>query len=530
MGWWKIAAIDWEVCVGMRGFGYRSPIASRAARTLAPALAALAVWAAPVAAGPASEAPAPSPRAVAGTVQWSSVGNEQTYEVAVSTAPRDDGARQTVYVTVRRSGAEPQSYRPALQPGARAWVGISADGGLVWSRREVRVSASPAAGAEGTGAGEPGEAAGEGEHAGGGERAPEATAAGEGSATGAGGPGVTETGLGVAGTAFATANLGAAAADPTSAEGATGEMARRRAVRAQAIPGHPAIGANDAASWGVTSARTLFGHHITWDRLEIGHWASVVSNSLHAGFRVLAIVGNTPDGTPLSTVEPNAWGAQVASQLRANPGISVAEAGNETYYKGGVANPVQYGRMYLAAVRAEHAAGIHVPLLFNMVGDFPLGSWSSPSGWSMDSAGGGWLRTAVAGVPGLSVAIAENGISIHPYGTVGENVHDIWGVGAVAADEAVARSVLGVVPPFYITEFGYRLDQCGTGWGACTLQEQASKLRAAYPAMIADPHVAGIWWYESHDDSTGRFGLIAHNEKPRPAFNALSQIAVSQGQ
>jgi hypothetical protein len=514
----------------MRGFGYRSPFASRAARTLAPALAVLAVWAAPSVAGPSADGPAPVARAVAGTVQWSPVGDEQTYEVAISNAPRADGARRTVYVTVPRSAAEQQSYRPVLQPGARAWLGISADGGLVWSRSEVRVSASAAPGAEGSDGGEQTEAAGEGEAAGAAEPGAEATGTGRGPATGARRLGVIDTGLGAAGTAFATANLGAAAADPTSAAGAIGQLARRRAVRAQAIPGHPAIGANDAASWGVTSAKALFGHHITWDRVEIGHWSSVVTNSLHAGFHVLAIVGNTPDGTPLSATEPNSWGALVASELHANPGISVAEAGNETYYKGGVANPVQYGRMYLAAVRAEHAAGIHVPLLFNMIGDYPLGTWSSPTGWSLDSSGGGWLRAAVAGVPGLSVAIAENGISIHPYGIVGENVHDIWGVGAVAADEAVARTVLGVVPPFYITEFGFRLDQCGTDLGACSPQEQASKLRAAYPAMLADSHVAGIWWYESHDDSTGRFGLIARNEKPRPSFNALSQIAVGQGQ
>ena len=92
------------------------------------------------------------------------------------------------------------------------------------------------------------------------------------------------------------------------------------------------------------------------------------------------------------------------------------------------------------------AAGIHIPLLFNMAGDYPHGSWAFPQGWSEDAHGGGWLRDAVSAVPGLAAAILANGISVHPYGAVGENVHDDWGSAAVAADEAVARSVLGSTP------------------------------------------------------------------------------------
>jgi hypothetical protein len=255
-----------------------------------------------------------------------------------------------------------------------------------------------------------------------------------------------------------------------------------------------------------------------------------VSTSSSDGFHLRGIVGNLEDGLPLSRVEPAHWAAQVLAQLRANPDLSIAEAGNEMYLKGGVANPAQYGRMYLASVRAEHTAGIHVPLLFNMVGDYPTGGWSSPAGWSRDARGGGWLRAAVAAVPGLAAAIAENGISIHPYGAPGRNLHDTYGAAAPAADEAVAASVLGTIPPLYITEFGYRLDACGTGWGACSLLEQAEKLRAAYAEFMADPHVAGIWWYESHDDGTGRFGYLGRSGGSRPAFGALTRIAESQGQ
>jgi hypothetical protein len=281
------------------------------------------------------------------------------------------------------------------------------------------------------------------------------------------------------------------------------------------------IGANDGSGWGAAPAKTIVGGHITWDRIELGGSSQAVTNSLSDGFHVLGIVGNLADGTPLSSAEPSAWAAEVVSQLKANPGISIAEAGNEMYYKGKVANPVQYGRMYLAAIEAMKAAGIHMPLLFDMFGSY---------GNSSDARGGGWLHDAVAGVPGLAAAIRANGLSSHPYGALNENWEDINGVLAVVGQEAVALSVLGAIPPIYITEFGYSLDNCGEFIGACSQQEQATKMRAAYTLLLADPHVAGIWWYQSHDDSIGQYGFMNNDNTTRPSFATLSSIAIEQGQ
>jgi hypothetical protein len=200
------------------------------------------------------------------------------------------------------------------------------------------------------------------------------------------------------------------------------------------------------------------------------------------------------------------------------------------YLKGGVANPVRYGQMYLDAVNALKAAGIHVPLLFNMTGDYALGSWPSPTGWSQDAHSGGWLHDAVEGVPGLAQAILANGISTHPYGAIGENEADSGGVAAVAAQESVARAVLGATPSFYITEFGYNLGACGAGLGACSQQEQATEMRESYEVLLADPHVAGIWWYQSHDDGTGQWGYMNSDNTTRPSFAVLSALAIAQGQ
>jgi hypothetical protein len=81
----------------------------------------------------------------------------------------------------------------------------------------------------------------------------------------------------------------------------------------------------------------------------------------------------------------------------------------------------------------------------------------------------------------------------------------------------------------YITEFGYSLNVCGARNGACSQQELATKLTAAYKTFLADPHVAGIWWYQAHDDGTGSYGLINSDNSARPSLAALDNIASELG-
>lgn len=298
-----------------------------------------------------------------------------------------------------------------------------------------------------------------------------------------------------------------------------------------ATPSSPIIGANDGAGWGTQAAKRMLEGGLKWNRVELGtSTPNTLEASLKDGFKVLAVAGNLSDSKPLGGVEPRQWGASVANELATNSGISIAEAGNEMYLKGGVANPVQYGRMYLAAIEAMKSGGVRTPLLFNMTGDYPLGSWSSPRGWSTDAHAGGWLRTAVNAVPGLAKAILANGVSIHPYGAVGENTHDNWGTAAAAAEESVARAVLGKVPPLYITEFGYDLARCGRNLGACSKADQAHRMRAAYNVFMADANILGIWWYQSHDDGTGQWGFMSDNNSVRPSFRTLASMAHLVGQ
>jgi hypothetical protein len=513
------------------------------------------------------------------TVTWAPVGAELTYRVAISTAPRSASPRVTTYLDIPREPGETQSYTLSLEPGKTAYVGVSADGDT-WSANEAVVNAPsppsppppPPPGLVLTVHGEtiswsaiPGVT-----------RYTLATVLNPGSSR-------NTTYTVVAGTSFTppavpgqTVNYGLSATVPGTAPWAkevsiaypreeTSESEGEGESKGEGegeSPGEPPagseseppaeepaeppaeqpteppaeqtggkiIGVHDGAGWGAAAASTILAGHITWNRVEIGNTSNTLASSLGYGFKVLAIVGNVSDGKPLSQIEPAHWGTEAADEILGNPGMAIAEAGNEMYYKGGVANPVQYGRMYLAAVVAMKAAGIRIPLLFNMWGDYPKGSNSSPTGWSQDANGGGWLRDAVNGVPGLAAAILANGLSTHPYGALGENSADEQGVKAVAAQESVAKTVLGATPPIYITEFGYAMSRCGAPDGACSQLEQATKMGAAYEALLSDPHVAGIWWYESHDDSNGSFGFMNNDNTTRPSFSVLSSIARQQGQ
>lgn len=515
------------------------------------------------------------------TVRWSPIALESDYRVAVSNDVRGTADRSTTYFWVQRTPSETQSYTPTVSSGETVYVGVSADGGVTWSEQEAAVTGrTPGPEPEPEPKQEP-----EPEP----KQEPEPEPIPSLPAPVLSVKGDTISWAAVPGAkSYELATI----LNPTTTRNTTYKVVTGTTVTPPAVPGQtvsyglaansattqgawahevsvsypkapageppvseppvseppaseppppveePAtppttgkvIGTNDGAGWGPAAANTILAGHITWNRVEIGASTNTLAQSLSDGFHVLGIVGNTSDTTPLSQIEPNSWAATVVSQLKANPGITIAEAGNETFLKGAIANPIQYGRMYLAAVNAKNAAGIHTPLLFDMFGDYPVGSWASPTSWSRDSTGGGWLRDAVNNVPGLAAAILANGLGSHPYGALGENSKDSYGTAAVAGQEAIAKTVLGSTPTVYITEFGYDLGRCGEIDGACSQTEQATKMRAAYKVFLADPHVAGIFAYQSHDDGTGQWGYMNNDNTTRPTYNVLTEIATEQGQ
>jgi len=82
--------------------------------------------------------------------------------------------------------------------------------------------------------------------------------------------------------------------------------------------------------------------------------------------------------------------------------------------------------------------------------------------------------------------------------------------------------------PVYVTEIGWPTSkgQCGVPDAVAAAYLQRFMLLAA-----ARPWIVGVWWYDLFDDGDDpgnrehRFGLIAKNRSPKPAYGALSAIS-----
>jgi len=285
--------------------------------------------------------------------------------------------------------------------------------------------------------------------------------------------------------------------------------------------GRTIIGTNVAGGWGPEAASVNLNGHITWGRTEYGREST--QDEVRQGFRLVQVVGNTSDEQPLTAVDVESYGPMVVAQVRGDPGASLLEAGNEMYLKGQTCDPATYGKLYLRGLNALRAANIQTPYLFNMVGSILDCTNSTPSEW---------LAGALSANPGLDSAIRANGVTAHPYGRAGQNVDDSFGTAAVNAQENLLLNQLGAIPPVYITEFGY--DTCSaTPWlgSADSNEDAANAIQAAYPQLLADTDVKGIWYFQTRDYSGDNcWGFLNDDNTIRPQFLVLSSFAVSQGQ
>ena len=274
---------------------------------------------------------------------------------------------------------------------------------------------------------------------------------------------------------------------------------------------------------------------LKWDRYE-GFSMPSTSQPYYSpaddqalGLSDLGII-DTDNNTLLSTVNPTTYANYGVSIIKANPGVKIWEVLNEAYYKGGVADPISYGKLYLALynkVTASNSGITGVTLLFNMWGDYQLSSGS----WSDAGFGGGWLHDAVAANPGLAAAIASEATSTHPYGPIVDPSPQYEsGPYAVKYQQQNEQAYLGTVPPAYITEYG--IDINGLSAPDCpgnALGEQAYQLTEAYNIFLNSSitkNVKGIIWYQAFSDSNSspNNGIVDNNgNTPRPALQALIQ-------
>lgn len=295
------------------------------------------------------------------------------------------------------------------------------------------------------------------------------------------------------------------------------------------------IGTNDALGWGNEDAQKTLTAGLTSARVEAGAGLNTPQHAREEGFtNNLVIVGDTPYAERLATVNTAAWTTKALTEVKeavAN-GDTLLEVGNEMYLKGSSplgatngAEPAKYAEMYMSLANAVDAAGIKgVKLLFNS-----FGNYVPPNGTASRVANdGGWLADALAAQPGLKQRV--DGFTSHPYGLAGENGEDDWGPGALQAEHNQAAALGFANTDYYVSEFGVRTEASGPT-GSASLAQQAERVQTVYAELIGLGYVKGIWFYESHDESSSdKWGFVSGSWTPRPVLGVLERFAREQNQ
>lgn len=297
------------------------------------------------------------------------------------------------------------------------------------------------------------------------------------------------------------------------------------------------IGINDGSGWGPADAKQFVARGITSERFAGTGYAGGLSGSIAEllkrseadGFSDdVVIVGNTPDEEQLSAVNVPAWTAASLKQVEeaADNGARLLEVGNEMYLKGPQCNgcyqqaePARYAEMFVALSKAVEAAGVKgVTLLFDSYGNYRE---SEGGPLSKVCCGGGWLAAAVTAEPELLERVGD--FTMHPYGLAGSNKRDDLGPDALKTEREQAVSLGFENTEYYVTEYGVQVQGATT---AASLNLQAERIRAAFTELIGFGFVKGIWYFESHDDITGRWGVIENQKSAEAPFIARPSLEV----
>lgn len=287
----------------------------------------------------------------------------------------------------------------------------------------------------------------------------------------------------------------------------------------------------DGESYAAGEVEKLKASKLLPERIEAGGPYLTLKASTEKGFGPdTVIVGNSPDGSKLSSLNLETLANEAYNQIKEDEAIgNVAfySLGNEDYLKGGQAEPALYADLYEKVIAKKNAGGYKaVPLCFQGFGDY-----KRPNGtWSQVASGGGWIGDAIAAKPGLKASIEC--WDYHAYGRAGENKENDWGTTVVQVwhDQAAA---LGVVElDAYITETGIQYIAGSEGpIVAPTEAKQAEFIKGDYDYFTSLPFIKGIWYYQLHDDGTGHFGLLQKNEPNspiRPSYNTVAGFVGSK--
>lgn len=312
--------------------------------------------------------------------------------------------------------------------------------------------------------------------------------------------------------------------------------------------GIPWIGLNDFTGWGPPLTHQYLSDGFRWARIEAGG-AYTANNGLDNVLSPGCGDGNSSDSSLLcnallilpeasavknsqgqitgwDTTAPMSWmnhynTAAYASRI-------VYEFGNEAYLtnSGYSLTAQQYAQSYEATYNAKHAASVSQPLLFMTTGD-PC--WT---GLAVDTCTNGaelYLEKAMDVSKGGVSNLEVDGFSTHTYGGADSDTSNHTnGVDALLAQHQDAVNHGFTNTPWYVTEWGVTINPAqsdgpvtaNTGYYAPSYAGQAADITSAYTKMVAygdgasGTWLKGIMYYQTHDDSTGWFGLLTSPNAP----------------
>lgn len=267
------------------------------------------------------------------------------------------------------------------------------------------------------------------------------------------------------------------------------------------------IGINDFSGWRQQAAEVLIKAGIKCGRFEgTGEVSKGISYG-HDPSETLVIVGNTSDGSRLSTVRATTQTAQVLAEVKqlVALGVTKGEFMNEAYLKGSSHNNegATYAKLYLSALAAIRAAGLNFRLYANI---------DATMSWVEEMPTEFWVKV--------------QGYTIHPYGAQSW----AWGLaGYLKCLEYAAKK--GASVGYIASEYGVELDGTEQGnsnfpqFSVKTEVERQKVIASMYERLIADNTAGGcegIYYYQSHDDS-GKWGLM-DGLTPRASLSTVASF------